>query len=178
MWIKQYNTSSRELLTYNSAFRVLKSLQWCSEVGNLEKKMWKLKELSDENQTDCHEIEPNLSKDRSYDVGILDELGSWWHTSLPLLVHWDACLIQLTFPDLCDVIFIQPCVLFQCYLLRQPLAALLCVPILAQWLEQWREEAHYVTWVRVLWTKPYIPRFCIAAGVVRKWTLIAKSCEC
>jgi hypothetical protein len=27
--------------------------------------MWKLKELSDENQTDGHEIEPNPSKDRA-----------------------------------------------------------------------------------------------------------------
>jgi hypothetical protein len=28
-------------------------------------KMWKLKEPSDENQTECHEIEPNPSKDRA-----------------------------------------------------------------------------------------------------------------
>jgi hypothetical protein len=48
------------------AFRLLKSLQWCSG-----RKRWKsekvktVKEPSDENQTECHEIEPNPSKDRA-----------------------------------------------------------------------------------------------------------------
>jgi hypothetical protein len=32
-------------------------------------KMWKLKEPSDENQTKCHEIEPNPSKDRAMHEG-------------------------------------------------------------------------------------------------------------
>jgi hypothetical protein len=31
--------------------------------------MWKLKETSDENQTECHEIEPNPSKDRAMPEG-------------------------------------------------------------------------------------------------------------
>jgi hypothetical protein len=31
----------------------------------IRNKMWKLKEPLDENQTECHEIEPNLSKDRA-----------------------------------------------------------------------------------------------------------------
>jgi hypothetical protein len=31
--------------------------------------MWKLKEPSDENQTECHEIEPNPSKDRAMPEG-------------------------------------------------------------------------------------------------------------
>ena len=31
----------------------------------IRKKMWKLKDQSDGNQTECHEIEPNLSKDRA-----------------------------------------------------------------------------------------------------------------
>jgi hypothetical protein len=31
--------------------------------------MWKLKELSDGNQTECHEIEPNLLKDRAMPEG-------------------------------------------------------------------------------------------------------------
>jgi hypothetical protein len=31
--------------------------------------MWKMKKLSDENQTECHEIEPNLSKDRAMPEG-------------------------------------------------------------------------------------------------------------
>jgi hypothetical protein len=35
------------------------------KVGNPGKKMCKLKEPSDENQTECHEIEPNSSKDRA-----------------------------------------------------------------------------------------------------------------
>jgi hypothetical protein len=53
------------------AFRLLKSLQWCSGWKQLEirNKMWKLKEPSDENQTECHEIEPNLSKDRAMHEG-------------------------------------------------------------------------------------------------------------
>jgi hypothetical protein len=34
-----------------------------------ENKMWKLKELSDENQTQCHEIEPNPSNDRAMHEG-------------------------------------------------------------------------------------------------------------
>jgi hypothetical protein len=31
----------------------------------IRKQMWKLKDPSDENQTECHEIEPNSSKDRA-----------------------------------------------------------------------------------------------------------------
>jgi hypothetical protein len=31
--------------------------------------MWKLKEPSDENQTKCHEIDPNPSKDRAMPEG-------------------------------------------------------------------------------------------------------------
>jgi hypothetical protein len=35
----------------------------------IRKKMWKLKVPSDENQTECHEIEPNPSKDRELPEG-------------------------------------------------------------------------------------------------------------
>jgi hypothetical protein len=35
----------------------------------IRKKNKKLKEPSDENQTECHEIEPNPSKDRAMHVG-------------------------------------------------------------------------------------------------------------
>jgi hypothetical protein len=47
--------------------------------------MWKLKEPSDENQTECHEIEPNPSKDRAMPEG---DNPSFWDeftkfTSLP-----------------------------------------------------------------------------------------------
>jgi hypothetical protein len=35
----------------------------------IRKKKRKLKEPSDENQTECHEIEPNLSKDRAISEG-------------------------------------------------------------------------------------------------------------
>jgi hypothetical protein len=49
------------------AFRLIKSLQWCSgrKSWKSEKKMWKLKEPLDENQAKCHEIEPKPSKDRA-----------------------------------------------------------------------------------------------------------------
>jgi hypothetical protein len=45
--------------------------QWCSgrKVWKSEKRMWKLKEPSDENQIECHEIEPNPSKDRAIPEG-------------------------------------------------------------------------------------------------------------
>jgi hypothetical protein len=48
-------------------FRVLKSLQWCigRKKWKSEKKMWKLKEPSDGNQTESLEIEPNPWKDRA-----------------------------------------------------------------------------------------------------------------
>jgi hypothetical protein len=36
------------------------------EIG---KKMWKMKELSDENQTECHENETNPSKDKGQKPG-------------------------------------------------------------------------------------------------------------
>jgi hypothetical protein len=36
----------------------------------IRKKMRKIEEPSDENQTECHEIEPNLSKDRAMPEGI------------------------------------------------------------------------------------------------------------
>jgi hypothetical protein len=40
------------------------------KVGNpKKKKMWKLKEPSDENQTEWHDIEPNPSKDRAMPGG-------------------------------------------------------------------------------------------------------------
>jgi hypothetical protein len=39
------------------------------KVENPKNKMWKLKELSGENQTECHEIEPNPSKDRAMPEG-------------------------------------------------------------------------------------------------------------
>jgi hypothetical protein len=35
----------------------------------IRKKMWKLKDPSDENQTECHELEPNPSKDRAMPEG-------------------------------------------------------------------------------------------------------------
>jgi O-succinylbenzoate synthase len=35
----------------------------------IREKMWQLKELSDENQTEWHEIEPNPSKDRAMSEG-------------------------------------------------------------------------------------------------------------
>jgi hypothetical protein len=35
----------------------------------IRKKMWKLKEPFDENQTECHEIEPKPSKDRAMPEG-------------------------------------------------------------------------------------------------------------
>jgi hypothetical protein len=38
-------------------------------VGNPGKKMKIVKELSDENQTECHEIEPDPSKDRAMPRG-------------------------------------------------------------------------------------------------------------
>jgi hypothetical protein len=38
-------------------------------------KMWKLKEPSNENQTECHEIEPNPSKDRAMPEG--DDPSFW-----------------------------------------------------------------------------------------------------
>jgi hypothetical protein len=38
------------------------------KVGNPEKNMWKLKEPSDENQTERHEIKPNLWKDRAHKI--------------------------------------------------------------------------------------------------------------
>jgi hypothetical protein len=39
--------------------------------------MWKLKEPSDENQTECHEIEPNLSKDRATCMPLGDNPLLW-----------------------------------------------------------------------------------------------------
>jgi hypothetical protein len=39
------------------------------KVGNPGKKMKKLKEPSHENQTECHEIEPNPLKDRAMPEG-------------------------------------------------------------------------------------------------------------
>jgi hypothetical protein len=41
------------------------------KVGNLKEKKRKLKEPSDENQTECHEIEPNMSKDRPMPEGVI-----------------------------------------------------------------------------------------------------------
>jgi hypothetical protein len=40
-----------------------------SEKLEIRKKMWKLKEPLDENQTKCHEIEPKPSKDRAMQEG-------------------------------------------------------------------------------------------------------------
>jgi hypothetical protein len=39
------------------------------KVGNPKKKVKTVKELSVENETACHEIEPNLSKDRAMPGG-------------------------------------------------------------------------------------------------------------
>jgi hypothetical protein len=55
------------------AFQLLKSLQWCwgrRSWKSEKKNMWKLKEPSDENQTECHE--PNPSKE-SYACLIFSE---------------------------------------------------------------------------------------------------------
>jgi hypothetical protein len=55
------------------------------KVGNPKKKMWKLKEPSDENQTECHGIEPNLSKDRAMSEG---DIPSFWDEFTNLLFSW------------------------------------------------------------------------------------------
>jgi hypothetical protein len=48
--------------------------------------MWKLKEPSDENQTECHEIEPkNQSKDRAMPEG---DNPTFWGEFINLLFSW------------------------------------------------------------------------------------------
>ena len=53
-------------------FNYFKSLQQCSGQNRWKsppKNVKVVKEPSDEYQTDCHEIEPNLSKDRAMPAG-------------------------------------------------------------------------------------------------------------
>jgi hypothetical protein len=57
--------------------------------------MWKLKELSDENQTEYHEIEPNPSKDRAMPEGknpsLLDEFTKF---TFFLIVPIYICILK------------------------------------------------------------------------------------
>jgi hypothetical protein len=64
-------TNTLTILCTRCAFRLLKFLKWCS--GRKRWKGggggWKLKEFLDQNQTECHEIEPSPSTDRAMPEG-------------------------------------------------------------------------------------------------------------
>jgi hypothetical protein len=74
------------------AFLLIKSCQWCSglKVGNLKKE--KKLERADKTKTVCHEIAPNLSKDKAMHEG-------------DNLLFWDE-FIKLTFFFTVEFIFV------------------------------------------------------------------------
>jgi hypothetical protein len=73
-WLEEVKLIRYQFWCTRCAFRLLMLRSKKLEIR--EKKLWKLKEPSDENQTERHEIEPNPSKDRTMPEG---DNPSFWN---------------------------------------------------------------------------------------------------